>query len=129
MTKYKSSGVFQSFKFALRGILASLKSQLNFRIEFLLAIMSYVMAFYLRFTYVELALLTITIALMLFAEMINTVIEFVVDAYFGNKFSVLAKMAKDIAAGAVTIVAILTLLVGVLLFFPKIFAILVFKFR
>ena len=56
---------------------------------------------------------------MLFAELMNTVIEFVVDAYFGNKYSILAKMAKDISAGAVFICAIISTMIGILLFLPR----------
>jgi len=127
MSKYKASGVFESMGFALRGIFISLKSQLNFRVEVAIAIMGLILAFYLRFTYVELAIYVFTVALMLFAEMMNTVNEFIIDAYFGNKYSVLAKMGKDICAGAVYLISFLSVIIGLLLFAPKIYSILVFK--
>jgi len=127
MSKYKAGGVFESMGFALRGIFISLKSQLNFRVEVIIAIMGIILAFYLRFTYVELAIYVFTVALMLFAEMMNTVNEFIIDAYFGNKYSVLAKMGKDICAGAVFLTASLSVIIGFLLFAPKIYSILVFK--
>ena len=104
MSKYKANGVFESMGFAMRGIFISLKSQLNFRVEVAIAIMGLILALYLRFTYVELAIYVFTVALMLFAEMMNTVNEFIIDAYFGNKYSVLAKMGKDICAGAVYLI-------------------------
>ena len=90
MSKYKAESVLESMGFALRGIFISLKSQLNFRIEVIIAIMGFILAMYLRFTYVELAIFVFTVALMLFAEMMNTVNEFIIDAYFGNKYSVFA---------------------------------------
>jgi len=127
MSKYKANGVFESMGFALRGIFISLKSQLNFRVEVAIAIMGLILAFYLRFTYVELAIYVFTVALMLFAEMMNTVNEFIIDAYFGNKYSVLAKMGKDICAGAVYLISFLSVIIGLLLFAPKIYSILVFK--
>ena len=129
MSKYKANGVFQSMGFALNGIWVTLKSQLNFRVEVLIAIMGFILAMYLRFTYVELAIYVFTVALMLFAEMMNTVIEFVIDAYFGNKYSILAKMSKDICAGAVYLTSFLSVIIGFLLFAPKICSILIFKFR
>ena len=129
MSKYKANGVFESMGFALNGILVTLKSQLNFRVEVAIGIMGLILAFYLRFTYVELAIYVFTVALMLFAEMMNTVNEFIIDAYFGNKYSVLAKMAKDICAGAVFLTSFLSVIIGTLLFAPKIYSILIFKLR
>ena len=129
MSKYKAGGVFESMGFALRGIFISLKSQLNFRVEVIIAIMGFILALYLRFTYVELAIFVFTVALMLFAEMMNTVNEFIIDAYFGNKYSMLAKMGKDICAGAVFMISCLSVIIGILLFAPKIYSILIFKLR
>ena len=129
MSKYKANSVFESMGFALRGIFITLKSQLNFRIEVIIAIMGFIAALYLRFTYVELAIFVFTVALMLFAEMMNTVNEFIIDAYFGNRYSMLAKMGKDICAGAVFITSWLSIIIGFLLFAPKIYAILIFKLR
>ena len=129
MSKYKTNSVFESMGFALRGIFITLKSQLNFRIEVIIAIMGFILAMYLRFTYVELAIFVFTVALMLFAEMMNTVNEFIIDAYFGNKYSMLAKMGKDICAGAVFLTSFLSVIIGVLLFAPKIYSLLIFKLR
>ena len=128
MSKYKASNVFESFRFAMKGIFMCIKTQLNFRIELIVAIMGLSVAFYLRFTYVELAIYTFTVGLMLFAEMMNTVFEFVIDAYFGNKYSMLAKMGKDICAGAVFFISFISIGIGILLFFPKIYSLLVFRF-
>lgn len=127
MSKYKASSVLESMGFALRGIFVTLKSQLNFRIEVVIAIMGFILALYLRFTYVELAIFVFTVALMLFAEMMNTVNEFIIDAYFGNKYSMLAKMGKDICAGAVFLTSFLSVIIGILLFAPKLYSILIFK--
>ena len=127
MSKYKAGGVLESMGFAMRGIFISLKSQLNFRVEVIIAILGFILAMYLRFTYVELAIYVFTVALMLFAEMMNTVNEFIIDAYFGNKYSVLAKMGKDICAGAVYLISFLSIIIGLLLFAPKIYSILAFK--
>lgn len=120
MTKYKASNIFVSFRFALRGILLALKSQRNFRADLIIATGVIIAAVLLKLSNIEIAILALTIGFMLFAELINTVIEFVVDAYFGNKYSILAKMAKDISAGAVFIGAVTSITVGILLFMPRI---------
>ncbi|OGH98804.1 MAG: hypothetical protein A2104_01475 [Candidatus Melainabacteria bacterium GWF2_32_7] len=119
MTKYKASNIFISLKFAIRGLMLALKSQRNFRADLFIGTGVIIAAILLKLSTVELAILVLTIGFMLFAELINTVIEFVIDAYFGNKYSILAKMAKDISAGAVFISAITATVVGVLIFWPK----------
>ncbi|EKE04312.1 MAG: hypothetical protein ACD_20C00086G0002 [uncultured bacterium] len=119
MTKYKSSNIFVSFRFAIRGILLALKSQRNFRADLIIATGVIIAANLLKLPTVEVAILVLMIGFMLFAELINTVIEFVIDAYFGNKFSILAKMAKDISAGAVFISAVTAITIGILIFWPK----------
>jgi len=120
MSKYKAPNLLVSFAFALRGIAISLKSQRNFRADLLIGILVMILAFYFKLQSIEIALLVLTIGFMLFAELINTVVEFTVDAYFGNKYSILAKMAKDISAGAVLISATTAVIVGLILFLPKI---------
>ena len=120
MSKYKASSIFVSFKFAFRGLLLAIKSQRNFRTEVIIATIVLIAGVILRLSNIELAILVLTIGFMLFAELTNTVIEFVVDAYFGNKYSILAKMAKDISAGAVMLCAAVSTMVGILLFWPSI---------
>lgn len=120
MSKYSSSNIFTSLKYALRGLLLSVKSQRNFRTDLIAGTVAVILAMFLDFSMIEMAILVLTIGFMLFAELINTVIEFVVDAYFGHKYSILAKMSKDIAAGAVLLVAVMSTIIGVLLFAPKI---------
>src|SRR3989339_1890644 len=112
MTKYKASNIFISLKFAIRGLMLALKSQRNFRADLFIGTGVIIAAILLELSTVELAILVLTIGFMLFAELINTVIEFVIDAYFGNKYSILAKMAKDASAGAVLISALAALIIG-----------------
>lgn len=124
MSKYKAENIFVSFKFAFRGLMLAVKSQRNFRADLVIGAIVLILSAFLKFTSVEMAVLLLTIGAMLFAELINTVIEFIVDAYFGNKYSILAKMAKDTSAGAVLLTACICTLVGIVLFVPKILYIL-----
>src|ERR1035437_4683864 len=98
MSKYKAGNIISSFQFAIRGLNLAFKSQRNYRLDLFVGIAVLIAAVMLKFKNIELAMLVLTIGFMLFAELINTVIEFVVDAYFGNKYSILAKMAKDTSA-------------------------------
>lgn len=120
MSKYKTGSIFQSLGHAYRGVALALKSQRNFRFDFLFGFFILAVALFLEFSFIELAILVLTVNAILFAELINTVIEFVVDAYYGNRYSPVAKMSKDIAAGAVLITAISAIIIGLLLFSPRI---------
>jgi len=120
MSKYKASNMFVSLKFAIRGLFLAIRSQRNFRADLIMGIIACILAIILDFTPNEMAILVLTIGFVMFAELVNTVIEFVVDAYFGHKYSILAKMSKDISAGAVLLSAFISLTIGFLLFWPKI---------
>jgi diacylglycerol kinase len=119
MSKYKNSSIFKSLTYAYRGVAIALKSQRNFRFDVIFGAFTLVCAVVLKFSYIELALLVITINSVLFAELLNTVVEFVIDGYYGNRYSIIAKMSKDIAAGSVLITAISASIIGILLFAPK----------
>lgn len=120
MSKYKAETFFKSVGFALSGLFWATKSQRNIQIEIVLGILAIIFGVFFNFSMLEFAVLLLTIGFVLMAELINTIIEFIVDAYFGNKFSTLAKMSKDIAAGMVFLCAHLAFLVGFLIFSPKI---------
>ena len=68
------------------------------------------------------ALITLSIGFVLFAELTNTVTEFVVDTYFRTKYSEIAKMSKDVAAGSVLLAIFISGIIGAILFLPKIIA-------
>jgi len=89
------------------------------RIHFLTALMFILLAVYLNFTSLELLVLCITIVLVLMAEMMNTAIELLVDI-IKSEFHPLARIIKDVGAGAVLITSINAIIVGYLLFSKKI---------
>lgn len=119
MSKFKAGSFWKSLGFALSGLLLATKSQRNVRIEIILGMVAVVIGVFLNFSMLEFAVLLITMGFVLMAELLNTIIEFIVDAYFGNKYSPLAKMSKDLAAGLVLMCATLASVVGFLLFVPK----------
>lgn len=121
MSKYKAKTVFHSFKYAFHGIFIALKSQRNVRIDVVAAFTAVALGFYLKVSTIELCIIMLMISLVLTAELLNTIVEFIVDAYFGNEYSILAKMAKDIAAGMVLVNATISLIIGAIIFLPKVF--------
>lgn len=116
MTFFRDRG--KSFGFALRGLRVLVRTQHNARIH-LAASASVVAGGWLsEFTLSEWVLLTLTIALVFMAEALNTAIEFVADAAVPGQNPLIEK-AKDVAAGAVLLAAVAAVIVGVLLFGPR----------
>ena len=74
------------------------------------------MAFLLHFSVTKICILLLNIAMVIVSEMINSAIEFSLDAFFHNRYSKLVGMAKDIAAGAVMFATITSVIIGILLF-------------
>lgn len=111
------SKVLHSFRFALEGLKYTLVSQRNMRIHFMCALAVLLLALYLPLSKMEVLLLFISILLVLVAELFNTAVEAVVDMV-SPEFHPLAKVAKDVAAGAVLLCAGLAVVVGISIFYP-----------
>jgi len=107
--------ILESFTFAIEGIIHVLRTQRNMRIHFLVAVGVLVAALAFDVSRLELIALLIAIAFVLIAEMINTAIEAAVDVA-STSFDPMAKLAKDIGAGAVLIAALNAVGVGYLVF-------------
>lgn len=108
-----------SFGYAFKGIAHVFVSQINFRIHVLAAIFALFLGFYLDINYTEWALLTITISLVFAAELINSSIEYLTDLV-SPEWNEKAGKIKDMAAAAVLILAISSVVIAFLLFGPKI---------
>ena len=107
--------IVESFNFAIEGIIHVLRTQRNMRIHFGIAIGVLVAALAFDVSRLELIALLLAIAFVLIAEMVNTAIEAAVDVA-SSSFDPMAKLAKDIGAGAVLIAAINAIAVGYLVF-------------
>jgi len=110
--------VIESFNFAIEGVIHVLRTQRNMRLHFAAAVVVIVVAVAVGVSKIELSVLLISIAFVLVAEMINTAIEGAIDAAT-TAFDPMAKLAKDIAAGAVLIAAVNAVAVGYLVFAGK----------
>lgn len=106
-----------SFFFALQGIYHSIASGTNMKIHVLAAILVVTLGYIVGLAPVEWALLSLTVFMVLTAETINTAIELTVDLACRDRHPV-AKLAKDMAAGAVLLTALNALVMAILLFGP-----------
>ena len=115
MSVRRTPAIIQSLNWAFEGVIHVLRTQRNMRIHFALATAVLILAFSYGVTKLELMALLVAISFVLIAEMVNTAIEATIDLAT-TSFDPLAKIAKDIAAGAVLIAAVNAVLVGYLVF-------------
>ena len=111
----RTASVLQSFNFAFEGIIHVLRTQRNMRIHFAIAAAVLVAALVIGVGRIELVVLLLAISFVLIAEMLNSALEAGIDVAT-TSFDPLAKLAKDIAAGAVLIATINAVAVGYLVF-------------
>ncbi len=105
----------RSFSYAFRGIATAVAGERNMKIHIAAAVAALIACAALRCTPVEWAIVIIMIALVVSAEMFNTAIESVVDLA-SPQIHPLAKKAKDMAAGAVLVLAIASVVVGLVVY-------------
>ncbi len=115
----RPTSLLESFNYAFEGIIHVLRTQRNMRIHFLLAVIVLIAALVTGVNKLELVALLIVIAFVLIAEMLNTAIEGAIDVST-TSFDPMAKLAKDIAAGAVLIATVTAVAVGYLVFADRI---------
>lgn len=111
VSKYRNK-----FRYALQGLITAIKTEDSMRVHLVIAVLVILWGFYTHLPLWKWVILFPTIAVVLICEMINTAIETTVDLC-KDSFHPMAKQAKDIAAGAVLIAAIMSIFVGVAIFF------------
>jgi len=110
-----------SFQHAIDGIIWAIRSQPNFRIHLVISLLVIAAGYYFAISSLEAIILVFVILLGLSAEMINTAIESVTDLVT-KEYRVEAKIAKDVSAGMMLIVAIGASIIGLIIFLPYLFA-------
>jgi diacylglycerol kinase len=113
--------LIKSFRYAFTGIYELLKSEPNTRIYLLATVCAMITGILLRISKSEWCVILIVIALVWAAEAFNTAIEKLTDHLF-PEYHETARLAKDLAAGAVLICAITALICGLIIFLPKLFS-------
>ncbi len=106
-----------SFVYAWRGLLYAVRTQRNMRIHVAIALCAIILGVVLHISPVEFAMVFVAITLVFIAEMFNTVAEACVDLVT-HTYHPLARIAKDVAAGAVLLNAMLAVVIGLLVFGP-----------
>lgn len=112
--------LIKSFQFAVNGLVIIFKTQRNARIIFISGIFAIVLGAYLKIAAVEFLIIILTIGLVFMAEIFNTMVE-ATHNLFSEAFDLEIKRIKDMAAGAVLISAIISLVVAYFIFARRLF--------
>ena len=111
--------IFKSQRHALEGILSIVKNERNFRIQLVVAVIVITIGYLLQISHSDWIAVGFLIALVLISEAFNSVIEAVCDTV-SEEYRVNIKYAKDVSAGAVLLSAILSIILGLIIFLPYI---------
>ncbi|WP_449620615.1 diacylglycerol kinase family protein [Robertmurraya sp. Marseille-Q9965] len=116
---FKSSNVIRSFQYAIQGITHTVIKERNMRIHVSISVIVVIVSFVLKLSTLEWLFILFAIGGVIALELVNTAIERIVDLVT-KEYHPLAKQAKDIAAGATFVYSILSVIVGIIIFLPKI---------
>lgn len=107
-----------SFHNAFAGIRSALQTQVNLKIHFIAGILALGLGYYLNISHLEYLVIILTIGTVIVSEMANTSLEHLADAVTleHNEY---IKMAKDVAAGSVLLTALFSIVIGLVIFLPK----------
>jgi diacylglycerol kinase len=109
------------FGYAFSGLWYALRTQRNARVHTAIALLAIILGVVLHISSIEFALVFVAISGVFIAEMFNTVLEICVDLA-SPEYHPLAKIAKDVAAGAVLVNAMLAIIIGLFVFGPHLWA-------
>ncbi|HLJ34937.1 MAG TPA: diacylglycerol kinase family protein [Ktedonobacteraceae bacterium] len=109
------------FGFAFSGLWYALRTQRNARVHAALATLAILLGILLRISNVEFALIFVAITSVFIAEMFNTVFELCIDLV-SPEYHPLAKIAKDVSAGAVLLNAMLAIIIALFVYGPHLWA-------
>lgn len=116
----KNKNFISAFCNACEGIGQAIKTQINIRIQIIIAILTIILGIYFKISTIEWLFIIGAIFIVIIAETINTAIEACVDLVT-TKYNKMAKIAKDVAAGAVLLASAHAVIVGIIIFYNKIF--------
>ena len=115
----KNKTIFSAMGHAIDGVIRAFRTERNLRIDYLIGAFVLIGSLFFDFTKTEFACLCLTIGFVIFSEMINSTVEYIVDL-ITDKYDDRAKAAKDIAAGGVLISSGVAVIVAYFLFVDKI---------
>lgn len=112
--------IMKSFLFAFKGLAYAFKTQLNFRVHCFFTVAAIVLGLYTRLNFSEWLWISLAIALVVILEVINTALEVLVD-FISTEQNFKAGAIKDLGAAAVLLASLFALMVGLIIFVPKLF--------
>lgn len=121
--KKEPKRLINSFKYAICGVITAFKEEQNMKIHTIAVIIVVILGITLKISKIEWIICLIIFGMVISAELLNTAIETVVDIVM-PEINEKAKIAKDVSAGAVFIQAIISAIIGIIIFVPKIVALL-----
>ena len=110
--------LLNSFKYAFEGIISALKSEQNLKTHIAIMILVIIFGIILKINKIEWIICIILFGFVISLELVNTAIENTVDLITMEK-NPKAKIAKDVSAAAVLIAAITSIIIGLIIFMPK----------
>lgn len=110
----------QSQKYAWRGLFEIISNQMNFQIELFIGIGAVIAGLFFGISATEWMILCFTIMLVLISEAFNSSVEAMCDA-LSKEYNENIRYAKDVAAGAVLLSAILSIIIGTTIFVPYVY--------
>lgn len=116
----KNKHFITSLEFAIQGIKTVFQEERNMRAHVVFGLMAILIAFLLGVSVLEWLWIFLAVFLVWIVEIINTVFENVVDMVTDCHFHPIGKKIKDMAAGAVLVTSVFAIIVGVIIFLPKI---------
>lgn len=118
-SKGKKRTFLDSLINCLEGINYTILNENNFKREIILGIVAVIFCFVFKVNTLEWVIVLLLINFVLVCELINTALEKTVDLYT-TKYNETAKIVKDVAGGAVLVMCIFSLIIGAVIFIPKI---------
>ncbi|WP_231459833.1 diacylglycerol kinase family protein [Pedobacter sp. Leaf132] len=119
--KFSIKDRVKSFGYAFNGLALFFAKENNARIHAIGAIFAILLSVWLKISAIEWIAVLIVIALVFVAEIINTAIEKLADVV-STEINPKIKVVKDLAAGAVLVAAIVAIIIGAIIFLPKLFS-------
>ncbi len=114
-----SKKFIKKFRVAFIGLYEGFTTDISIQIQFGMALIALVIAFYFQFTYIEWAIWLICIGLVITFEYLNSAFEQMLDR-FDPTYHVLTKRAKDLGAASVLVSAIISVVIGLIFIFHHI---------
>jgi len=117
----RSQSIIDSFRYAFTGLWYVLRTQRNVRIHLSIALCVMIMGLWLKLSLSQWAILALTVGFVLVSEVLNTVAETLVDLVSPG-YHPLARVVKDVTAGAVLLTTIVSIIVGLLVLGPALWS-------